>query len=176
MLVTRFGPCAGVRWAGFAGLLLYYSASTVLEEADGNWLEAVAGLGEVSLEASVQDLSAAFDEHIWPVCAGQRTRHKNWRHWCTVLTWGIVRKALPLLMPISRDTLKAISRDTLKAITWDLVCCRASRSQIVAVWSAVSSRHRCFGFTSPRERRLLPLGTGNILRHGPPARAEAAGA
>ena len=43
----------------------------VFEDADGNWLEAVAGLGEVSLEASVQDLSAAFDEHIWPACAGQ---------------------------------------------------------------------------------------------------------
>ena len=29
--VTRFDPCAGVRWAGFAGLLLYYSAPTELE-------------------------------------------------------------------------------------------------------------------------------------------------
>ena len=66
-------------------------------------------MGEFSLEASVQNLSAALDEHIWPACAGQRTRHKNWRHWCTVLTWGIVRKALPLLIPMSRDTLKAIT-------------------------------------------------------------------
>ena len=123
------------------GLLLDYSAPTALEVADGNWLAAVSGFGAVPLDASVHDLAQAFDTHLWPACAAQRTRHKNWRHWCTVLTWGIVRKALPLLLPMSRDT--------LKAITWDLVSFRASRSQIVAVWSAISSRHRYFGLTPP---------------------------
>ena len=70
------------------GLLLDYSAPTALEVADGNWLAAVSGFGAVPLDASVHDLAQAFDTHLWPACAAQRTRYKNWRHWCTVLTLG----------------------------------------------------------------------------------------
>ena len=45
--------------------------------------------------------------------------------WSLVVTWAIVGKDVYLLLPMSKDT--------LKAITWDLITFGASRSQVADV-------------------------------------------
>ena len=84
-------------------------------------------------------------DSIWPSRTQPRTRERNWAHWTPVVTWAIARGATNRLMPMNRDTLKALS--------WDFLMMGASRSQIVAVWSAVQSRHMSFGFDPPIQRR-----------------------
>jgi hypothetical protein len=37
-----------------------------------------------------------------------------WRAWRLVITWGLARQALGVVLPMSLTT--------LKALTWDLVC------------------------------------------------------
>ena len=58
-----------------------------------------------------------------------------------VVTWAIVRKAMHLLLPVSKDT--------LKAITWDLITYGASRTQVAAVWWAIQARHNVFDLEPP---------------------------
>ena len=134
----------------FAGLpvralLLDESDPTTLERADGNWEAALQGIANPAADASLDDLAAAFNTHIWPSRTQPRTRERNWAHWTPVVTWAIARGATNRLMPMNRDTLKALS--------WDFLMMGASRSQIVAVWSAVQSRHMSFGFDPPIQRR-----------------------
>ena len=125
-----------------ARLLLYNdSAATALERGDGNWETAVRALADPGLRASLADLTAAFNVHVWPARTRPTTRAKNWANWVTVLTWAIARQATALIMPMHVDT--------LKALTWDLITFGSSRSQLAAVWAAVQARHRSFALPAP---------------------------
>ena len=124
-------------------LLLNVSEPTALERGDGSWQGAVRGLGGPGLSASLAELTAAFDTHVWPSRAKPVTRRKNWDNWSVVLTWAIAREAVDCVLPMSVDTLKALS--------WDLIAFGSSRSQIMAVWAAVQARHRSFALTPPIE-------------------------
>jgi len=123
-------------------LLSNVSSPTALERSDGNWVAAARELPGPGMSASLAELTAAYNTHVWPARSGvPKTRGKNWSNWVTVLTWAVARKAMPLLLPMSIDTLKALS--------WDLIAFGASCSQIVAVWSAIQSRHRWYSLPEP---------------------------
>ena len=62
-------------------LLLDESDPTTLERADGNWEAALQGIANPAADASLDDLAAAFNAHIWPSRTQQRTRERNWAHW-----------------------------------------------------------------------------------------------
>ena len=126
-------------------LLHDVSMPTALERGDGNWEQVVYELGGPNLDATIDDLAAAFDRHIMPSSARPRTRDGHWRYWSVVVTWAIVRKSTHLLLPMTRNT--------LKALTWDLVSFATSRSLISTVWAAVQARHRLFGYNPPLDRR-----------------------
>ena len=117
------------------------SAPTALEQADGDWELAVFFLGGPSRVGSVSELTARYNQHVWPARARPSTRSKNWRYWSLVVTWAVARKYCAHLVPMSADT--------LKAITWDLIVHAASRSLILAVWAAVQSRHAMFHLPPP---------------------------
>ena len=102
--------------------------------------------GSSDLGASLQELTAAFDQHLLPARSKPSTRKNNWHYWSGVVTWAVVRKASRHILPMSRDT--------LKALTWDLVSFVTSHSAIRAVWGAVNARHRLFGYTPPLNERL----------------------
>ena len=69
----------------------------MLEAANGNGLEAVAGLGEVRLGARpVGGFRRAHLAGVRGSVSGTRTG--GTRHYCTVLTWGIVHKEHLLLI------------------------------------------------------------------------------
>ena len=123
-------------------LLSNVAHPTALERSDGNWGAAVRELSGPGISASLAELTAAYNTHVWPARSGvPNTRGKNWSNWVTVLTWAVARKAMPLLLPMSVDTLKALS--------WDLIAFGASCSQILAVWSAIQSRHRWYSLPEP---------------------------
>jgi len=126
-------------------MLSDYSQPTAFERADGNFFAALDRLEHAPTGTPLSHLTDAFNTHIWPSTAAPGTRRKNWRNWRAVLTWAVVRDAVDLVLPMSRDTLKALS--------WDLIAFRTSRSQIVAVWCAISERHRHFGLTPPIHER-----------------------
>ena len=115
-------------------MLSDYSQPTAFERADGNFFAALDRLEHAPTGAPLSHLTDAFNTHIWPSTAAPGTRRKNWRNWRAVLTWAVVRDAVGLVLPMSRDTLKALS--------WDLIAFHTSRSQIVAVWCAINERHR----------------------------------
>ena len=122
-------------------LLQDISPPTALERSKGNWEAVIRELGGPGLSASLAELTAAYDAHIFPSTTQPSTRLKNWANWSLVVTWAIVRKAVHMLLPMSRDT--------LKAITWDLITFGASRSQVAAVWCAIQARHNAFGLEPP---------------------------
>ncbi len=59
-----------------AELLLNTSAQTALKQADGNWARVAPGLCSAPA-ASIADLTAAFNEHIWPSRAQASTGSKH---------------------------------------------------------------------------------------------------
>ena len=61
--------------------------------------------------------------------------------WRTVLSWALSRKALPLVLPMSHDT--------LKAILWDLLSLGCFLAIVKGVVDAVLARHRRFRMTPP---------------------------
>jgi len=117
------------------------SAPTVLERADGDWEMAVFHLGGPTRVGSVAELTARYNEHVWPARSRPPTRDKNWRYWSLVVTWGVARRHCEHLLPMSADTLKAIS--------WDLIVHVASRSLVMAVWAAVQARHTAHQLPPP---------------------------
>ena len=58
-----------------------------------------------------------------------------------MLSWGIAHDEVKLLLPMSRDTLKAITQELL------MVGCSAG--SIRNIWSAIEDRHRRFGYAPP---------------------------
>jgi hypothetical protein len=66
------------------------------------------------------------DLHLAPSIRQPRTRADYWRAWRLVVTWGVARKALGTVLPMSLTT--------LKALTWDLVCSAEPTSQVELVW------------------------------------------
>jgi hypothetical protein len=118
---------------------------TALERADGNWTVALHDIGAPRADATLDELTAAFNEHIWPSRAMPNSRARYWSSWAAVVTWGIARRATARLMPMDRDALKALA--------WDFLVMGASRSQIIATWVAVQARHSAHGFDPPIQRR-----------------------
>ena len=134
--------------SAFAGvdrvrILLDDSAPTALERADGNWGPAARRLGATGggAGATVASLAAEFDRHLAPSIRQPRTRADYWRAWRLVVTWGVARKALGSVLPMSPET--------LNALTWDLVCFAVPTSQVELVWKAVQARHRQFHLPPP---------------------------
>ena len=122
------------------------SIPTAMERGDGQWEAAIRSLGGPRAGAPLRELTAAFDEHILPASSKPSTRSGNWRYWSCVVTWAIVHKATRIIMPMSKDL--------LKALTWDLITHATSHSVIRAVWSAVNARHRFYGYVPPLCERL----------------------
>ena len=119
------------------------SAPTELERADGNWGVVARRLGASGggTGATVASLASEFDRHLAPSIRKPRTRADYWRAWRLVVTWGVARKALGAVLPMSLTT--------LKALTWDLVCFAVPTSQVELVWKAVQARHRRFHLPPP---------------------------
>ena len=119
------------------------SAPTELERADGNWGAVARRLGasDGGTGATVASLALEFDRHLAPSIRQPRTRADYWRAWRLVVTWGVARKALGAVLPMSLTT--------LKALTWDLVCFAVPTSQVELVWKAVQARHRRFHLPPP---------------------------
>ena len=99
--------------SAFAGvdrvrILLDDSAPTALERADGNWGPAARRLGATGggAGATVASLAAEFDRHLAPSIRQPRTRADYWRAWRLVVTWGVARKALGSVLPMSLETLR----------------------------------------------------------------------
>ena len=116
------------------------SALTALERADGNWGAVGRRLGAQG-GGAVTSLASEFDLHLAPSIRQPRTGVDYWRAWCLVVTWGVARKALGAVLPMSLTT--------LKALTWELVCFAAPTSQVELVWKAVQARHRQFHLLPP---------------------------
>jgi hypothetical protein len=135
--------------SAFAGVdrqrILYDdSAPTELERAqEGNWGAVARRLGAPGggTGATVASLASEFDRHLAPSIRQPRTRADYWRAWRLVVTWGVARKALGAVLPMSLTT--------LKALTWDLVCLAVPTSQVELVWKAVQARHRQFHLPPP---------------------------
>lgn len=121
-------------------ILCNLSAKTTLEAADGNWAGVAASLPPRPA-ACVADLTAAFNQHIWPSRSQASTRAKHWANWAVVVTWAIAWGAAHLILPMNTDTLKGLS--------WELLCMGTSRSVITAIWAAVQHRHRTAGLPPP---------------------------
>ena len=82
----------------------------------------------------VAALAAAFDQHLAPACRQPSNRVDYWCAWRLVITWAVARKAVPDILPMSLET--------LKALTWDLVCFAVlSLSQIELVLKALQASH-----------------------------------
>ena len=110
-------------------LLLDSSAPTILEQSEGNGGVAARGFGHISLDVPLLQLTAEYNEHVWPSRARTKTRYQDWANWSLVITWATVRRVILHRQPITADPTKALS--------WDLIWFAASPSQITAVWSAV---------------------------------------
>ena len=121
------------------------AAPTALELADGNWGAAQAALGGPALDASLDCLATAFDQHLAPARRQPSTRLAHWRAWSLVLTWAVARRCLHRILPMDSVT--------IKALTWDLVSFCVTSSRIEAVWAAVQARHRRFGLIPPLNER-----------------------
>jgi hypothetical protein len=91
--------------------------------------------------ATVASLALEFDRHLAPSIRQPHTRADYWRAWRLVVTWGVARKAMGAVLPMSLTT--------LKALTWDLVCFAVPTSQVELVWKAVQARHRWFHLPPP---------------------------
>jgi hypothetical protein len=61
--------------------------------------------------------------------------------WRTVLSWALSRKALPLVLPMSHDT--------MKVIPWDLLSLGCSHAIVKGVVDAIRARHRRFRLAPP---------------------------
>ncbi len=79
--------------------------------------------------ATVASLASEFDRHFAPSIRQPRTMADYLRAWRLVITWGVARKALGAVLPMSLTT--------LKALTWDLVCFAVPTSQVKLIWKAV---------------------------------------
>jgi hypothetical protein len=110
------------------------SALTALERADGNWGAVARRLGVQcgGAGAMVTSLPSEFDRHLAPSIRQPRTRAEY---------WGVARKALGAVLPMSLTT--------LKALTLDLVCFAVPTSQVELVWKTVEARHRQFHLPPP---------------------------
>ncbi len=64
--------------------------------------------------------------------------------WRTVLSWALSRRALPLVLPMSHET--------LKALLWDLLSLGCSLAIVKGIVDAILTRHQRF--------RLIPPLTG----------------
>ena len=83
------------------------SAPTELERADWNWGAEARRLGAsgVGTGATVASLASEFDRHLAQSIRQPRTRADYWRAWRLVVTWGVARKALGAVLPMSLTTL-----------------------------------------------------------------------
>ena len=121
-------------------VLLNTAAPTALEAADSNWA-AVAATLHSRPASCIQELTEAFNTHLWPSRSQPSTRAKHWDNWAVVVTWAVAWGAIHLILPMSSDTLKGLS--------WELLCLGTPRSVITAIWAAVQNRHRVAGLTPP---------------------------
>jgi hypothetical protein len=87
------------------------SAPTELERADGNWGAVARRLGASGggTGATVWSLASEFDRHLAPSIRQPRIRADYWQAWRLVVTWGVARKALGAVLPMSLTTLKALT-------------------------------------------------------------------
>ena len=122
-------------------VLLNTSRRTALELADGRWDDMAPTLAATAVAASIADLTAAFNQHLWPSRSQASTRAKHWVNWAVVVTWAIAWKAVSLILPMHVNT--------LKALTWELLSLGTSRSVITGIWSSVQNRHRVAGLATP---------------------------
>eukprot|EP00292_Cryptomonas_paramecium_P006607 CAMPEP_0113682712 /NCGR_PEP_ID=MMETSP0038_2-20120614/12838_1 /TAXON_ID=2898 /ORGANISM="Cryptomonas paramecium" /LENGTH=459 /DNA_ID=CAMNT_0000601857 /DNA_START=862 /DNA_END=2241 /DNA_ORIENTATION=- /assembly_acc=CAM_ASM_000170 len=122
-------------------LLLDDSQATPFELADGNVSLAMSRIQADTRCQSLDDLAAAYRRFVYPSRLQAATRHKYWRLWRVVLTWGVAWRALDRLIPMSEDTLMAFS--------WDLMQCGCSADFILGCWIAIQSRHRSFRLIPP---------------------------
>jgi integrase len=116
------------------------SLQTAVEAGDGHFPAVVPHRREGRLSTPAQ-LAAIFDESIMPAALQQSTRNSYFASWKVVLSWGIAHDEVKLLLPMSRDTLKAITQELL------MVGC--STGSIRNIWSAIEDRHRRFGYAPP---------------------------
>jgi hypothetical protein len=106
-------------------VLLNTSRRTALELADGRWDDMAPTLAATAVAASIADLTAAFNQHLWPSRSQASTRAKHWVNWAVVVTWAIAWKAVSLILPMHVNT--------LKALTWELLSLGTSRSVITGI-------------------------------------------
>jgi hypothetical protein len=91
--------------------------------------------------ASLGEMTAAFNKHLWPSRNQASSLAKYWVNWAVVITWAMAWKAVGLILPMSTNTLKALS--------WELLCMGTPRSVISSIWSAIQNRHRTAGLIAP---------------------------
>ena len=116
------------------------SGATLLEASDGNWQTVMDALAP-AIPGGLAARTAAFDAHIAPSSECSSTRSKAMAGWRTVISWALSRGALPLVLPMSHDT--------LKALIWDLLSLGCSLPIVKGVVDAVLTRHRRFRLTPP---------------------------
>ncbi len=80
-------------------ILLNTAAPTALESAAGDWASVAASLQDRP-PRNIQDLTTAFNTHLWPSRSQPSTRAKHWNNWAVVVTWAIVWGAVHLILPM----------------------------------------------------------------------------
>jgi hypothetical protein len=116
---------------------LYSDADeTALEACQANWRPAVRKLAAGPREEpSVAESLAAYIRHILPMERAPGTREKYLTHRRTILTWAVLKGALPRLVP------GPMSDDLLRAFLWDALAFEASLSVLRKTINAVLAWH-----------------------------------
>ena len=118
------------------------SEQTPVERGDGI-IPAVRIKSGGARLASLEQLTATFDECVGPAKLEASTRQGYQAAWRTVVTWGIAHESVHLLLPMTQATVKALTQELL------MVGCAAGT--IKTCWCSIEDRHRRFG-------HFLPLG------------------
>jgi hypothetical protein len=131
------------------GLLEDQSQQTPFERGDG-LMPAVRVKRAAGRLASVEQLSAIFEECVGPAQLEASTRSNYHAFWRLVITWGIAHECVTDVLPMAKGT--------LKALTLELLMAGCATGTIRNVWSSIEERHRRFGYP-------LPLGgPGDVRR------------
>ena len=119
-----------------------FSARTLMEQCDGDWLGLAASLGPAVELSSEAQRAAAFRRYVLPSTEGApSTRGAAWRCWRGILTWAAARYCLGSILPMSSQA--------LESFLWDLISLDCSFPILKGYLNSIQARHRRFGLVSP---------------------------
>ena len=123
-------------------LLSDLSHATLFERSNGNWASLVSRLNNQTCHSSMSQRANAFRLHVWPSMHGApSTRKKAWSNWRGILTWGVARRCLKHLLPMSSVA--------FESLLWDLVSLQCSFSIIKGYIDCIQAKHHNLNLPSP---------------------------